>query len=491
MSETLIIIDNQRAWEPYYPSDNVVTFEEYLQNTPVSAAENGARVRIINLCHTNHYLSAGYYCSLLAEARGHSVIPSVRTLNDLSQRKLYRLQIDDIPAMLCKKPPPAENHDQLKIMSFFGMTEDPQYSNIARRLFEHFPCPVLEITLHYSSGWKIDMLKIRSHSVLDDSAETLFAQALDEFSRKVWRRKRSRKQYRYDLAILVDPQEKLPPSNKRALQRFIAAGNSLGIDCELITQRDFPRLPEYDGLFIRATTAINHFTYRFAKRAELEGMVVIDDPTSMLRCTNKIYLADLFRTNRVPSPKTVVLHRGAARQVEQLEARLDYPMVLKIPDGSFSLGVERASSRKELQEMLRRLFRQSTLLLAQEFLYTEYDWRIGVLDNRPIYACRYYMVRNHWQIYQHGASKTASGDFDTLPASDAPRAVVDAAVKGSRPIGNGLYGVDIKEKGGIGYVIEVNDNPSIDSGVEDKHLGSELYRTIMSELLRRMVARRN
>jgi glutathione synthase/RimK-type ligase-like ATP-grasp enzyme len=35
-------------------------------------------------------------------------------------------------------------------------------------------------------------------------------------------------------------------------------------------------------------------------------------------------------------------------------------------------------------------------------------------------------------------------------------------------------------------VIEVNDNPNIDSGVEDQYLGDELYRLIMSEFLRRL-----
>ena len=114
-----------------------------------------------------------------------------------------------------------------------------------------------------------------------------------------------------------------------------------------------------------------------------------------------------------------------------------------------------------------------------------------MLNNEPIFACRYYMVRNHWQIYQHGASKTASGNFDALPTFEAPKAVLDAAIKATRPIGNGLYGVDIKEKAGLGYVIEVNDNPSIDSAVEDLYLGDKLYKIIMTELLRRMEARRN
>ena len=155
------------------------------------------------------------------------------------------------------------------------------------------------------------------------------------------------------------------------------------------------------------------------------------------------------------------------------------------------MGVEKVNDRQELTSAVERLFKKSALLLVQEYLYTEFDWRIGVFNNKPIYACRYYMVRNHWQIYQHGENKTASGNFDTLPTFEAPKAVLDAAMKATRAIGNGFYGVDIKEKNGVGYVIEVNDNPSIDSGVEDKYLGDELYSIIMAELLRRMELRRH
>jgi len=129
------------------------------------------------------------------------------------------------------------------------------------------------------------------------------------------------------------------------------------------------------------------------------------------------------------------------------------------------------------------------LLLAQEFLYTEFDWRIGILDNQPLFACRYYMVKNHWQIYRHG-SRTDSGGFDTLPIADVPHSVVDTALRATRPIGDSLYGVDLKERNGKGCVIEVNDNPSVDRGVEDKYLGMDLYRRVMATLLKRMEARR-
>jgi glutathione synthase/RimK-type ligase-like ATP-grasp enzyme len=66
--------------------------------------------------------------------------------------------------------------------------------------------------------------------------------------------------------------------------------------------------------------------------------------------------------------------------------------------------------------------------------------------------------------------------------------VLRSALAATQPIGDGLYGVDVKERDGKGYVIEVNDNPNIDRGVEDKYLGDELYRLVMGEFLRRMEA---
>ena len=109
------------------------------------------------------------------------------------------------------------------------------------------------------------------------------------FCKSVWRRPRSRRRYRYDLAILHNPQEALPPSSRTAMNKFIRAGGELGLDVDLITPDDFGRLAEYDALFIRETTAVNHHTYRFAKRAENEGLTVIDSPDAILRCSNKVY----------------------------------------------------------------------------------------------------------------------------------------------------------------------------------------------------------
>ena len=94
--------------------------------------------------------------------------------------------------------------------------------------------------------------------------------------------------------MLADPNDPMPPSNKRALKRFVEAGAELGIEVDTISKNDYTKLAEYDGLFIRETTALDNHTYRFANKAEKEDMVVIDDPSSILKCTNKIYLHDLL-----------------------------------------------------------------------------------------------------------------------------------------------------------------------------------------------------
>ena len=51
---------------------------------------------MINLCRSYKYLSKGYYCSLLGEARDHHIMPSLRVINDLNQKSLYTLHLDDL-----------------------------------------------------------------------------------------------------------------------------------------------------------------------------------------------------------------------------------------------------------------------------------------------------------------------------------------------------------------------------------------------------------
>jgi len=210
-------------------------------------------------------------------------------------------------------------------------------------------------------------------------------------------------------------------------------------------------------------------------------MAVIDDPVSIIRCTNKVYLKELLEKEKIPVPASQLIFKANDNSFEEIKNKLGYPFILKIPDGSFSYGMKKINNESELKEAFDILFEKSAILLAQEFIPTEFDWRIGVLNGEPLYACKYFMAKGHWQIYHHSdKGKSKCGLVETIPIYQIPQQVLKTALKATSLIGKGLYGVDIKMIENKVVIIEINDNPSIDHGIEDAILGDELYYKILN-----------
>jgi glutathione synthase/RimK-type ligase-like ATP-grasp enzyme len=490
-SETVLLVDDLRKVPRDVGGRRIVPVIQYL-----TAPEwrDARRVRVVNLCDDTAYHSPGYYASLLAEARGHSVLPGVRTLQDLSRKTLYgpeipemKLDLDDVVRAGAGIPDDDPVPERFTFRVHFGTTPIEALAPLARALFEAFPVPVLNVRLRRRARWRVEWVRVVGWPRVPEEESAFFATALETYLGRRRRRRATPRPARFDVAILHDPEEALAPSNRQALARFIRAGRALGMDVELITARDLPRLPEYDALFIRETTGVDHHTYRFARRAAAEGLVVIDDPDSILRCTNKIYLAEVLARKGIPSPKSVVMAPG---DLSRAADELGFPMILKVPDGSFSRGVFKVEDRAALERRAGELFAASGLLLAQAYTFTSFDWRVGILAGEPLFVCRYHMSRGHWQIMDHSRKGHAGeGAVDSLPVEEAPPLVVQTALRAAAEMGDGLYGVDLKQTPEGVLVIEVNDNPNIDAGVEDTVLGAELYRRIMLEFQRRLEER--
>lgn len=480
---TLIVVDDPAVIAGSDLADMAMSFKEYLEEHP---RKDLPKLRVINICDTIQHLGSGYYCSLLAEARGHKVFPSVNTITDLRNSHLYLAKLGSTMVKGNGRSTLKCEADEKELLIFFGDASDEEFQPLAKKVFNLFPAPILKVSLIWRGGWYVDGIERYGVSDLNEEQRISFWNALKRFTERAWSRHRSKKRHRWEMAILYDPEELQPPSDRHALKKLIGAASKVGILAELITSADYAQLSEYDALFLRETTAIDHHTYRFALKAEVEGMVVIDDTDSILRCCNKVFLHDAFTYNDVPSLKSQAVFDFDERALDHLEETFSYPIVLKLPESSFSKGVFKVDDRKALSERLRELLSQTPIVLAQEYLYTEFDWRIGVLNYRPLYACRYFMARNHWQIYKYGEKKTLGGGYETLPTFEVPRVVLEAAIKAAKVVGNGLYGVDIKQQGNKAFVIEINDNPSIEHKVEDAYLGDELYMLIMSEFARRL-----
>jgi len=483
MQSTLILLDSLVQWKPYYETETLTTAADYLQNEDLSKYP----LLVINLCNTLAYHTEGYYCSLLAQARGHKVLPDVDVLNRIESGALTRM--DDSLQKICYKWMQGKDSEQdfFETDIYFGTTNEQDLNKVARYIFDQLPCPMLRISFANRPKNQIDSVRILSLNELNDKQQDQFAIALDNFNKKVWRQPRQHKASRFDLAILHDPSEQLPPSNKGALNKFISQARKMNINAELITEEDTTRLLEFDGLFIRQTTALNHITYQLSQKAWQANMVVIDDPISIIRCTNKVYLKELLEREKIPTPKSKLIFKNNLPAFEEVRETLGTPIILKVPDGSFSIGMHKVGNENEYNKALESLSGKTSVFLAQEFLPTSFDWRIGIINGEPLYACKYFMARGHWQIYNHqDPSRPKAGAYESVPLSKVPKHVVRHAVRAASLIGKGLYGVDLKETNGASVVIEVNDNPSIDQGVEDDILGDELYRLIIREFVARM-----
>ena len=464
MPEWVILVDSPKDFPNADTPHKVILTKDYLARANLFS---GTRPKIINLSRSFAYQSRGYYASLLAEARSHRIIPSVETMVDLGARQLYAQAVPELEDALMKALAAADDKTvPSRILACFGRVEDRRFDRFARLLFDWFRCPVLDVTIENGDRPQIRRLASVPVTKLAPDELPFFHAALHTHTTREWRGRKNRAAPRYAFAVLHDPKEEMPPSTLSTMKHWSRIAEKLGVEIEPITRRDLPRLAEFDALFIRETTAIDNHTYRFARRAMQEGMPVIDDPISMIRCTNKIYLHELMTANGISVPPTVII--AGRHDLSRAADELGFPMVLKIPDSSFSRGVKKVDNAAELDKLARAWLADSDLLLAQAFMPTDFDWRIGVLGGKPIFACQYLMAKKHWQIFRHRADgKAVEGGFNTIALGEAPPAVLDVGLRAAQLIGDGLYGVDIKETPEGIFVVEVNDNPNIEHGVED------------------------
>ena len=482
--KNLIVVNNVQQWPGEIAGVDVVAAQAYLTDPYYASA---TQVIIYNLCDSYGYQRLGYYVSLLAEARGQKPVPRARTIEDLQSANLVRLLTETLEEWV-QLTLQGQIASTIEWDFYFGLRAGASDDVLGQQLFQLLKAPLLRA--HFEkTGERWQIMSARAVS-LDEIGEqaipAIFVAAQQHFLGRNGRNGKLTAQ-RYGIAILHDPSDTQPPSNPDALSKFAEAAATLGMYTEIITRNDFGRLSAFDGLFIRDTTRVNHYTYRFARQAAAEGLVVIDDPDSILKCSNKVYLAELLSQHDIPAPKTLVVHRN---NLDKVFSTLGSPCILKQPDSAFSAGVTKVSNQAELEAEAEHLFTLTDLFIAQEYLPTAFDWRVGVLDGRVLYVAKYFMAPGHWQIIKRDPVKsTEEGETSALSLSEAPNVVLQQALSAANCIGDGLYGVDVKHIDDRAYVIEVNDNPNLDAGNEDSILKDALYREVMGVFLKRIEAR--
>lgn len=484
----LVVVENVKRFPFHLEGVEVVSAKSYLVEPRFSDLRRAA---VFNLCRNYGYQTVGYYVSLLAAARGHRPLPSVGTLQALGENVLVKIVSDDLEELIERSLDPLDS-GEFRLSIYFGRTPEERHERLSRALFNEFPAPFL--TARFAKvkngdggegNWRLVSVRPLGTSEIPDAhRDFVLEQTRSYFERPS--RVRGPRSYRYELAILWREDDENAPSDERAIRRFVRAFQGQGIDAEVVGPDDYARIAEFDALFLRETTLVEHHTYRFARRALREGLVVLDHPEAIIRCSNKVYQAELFERHEIPCPKTLVLHEG---NVDEVAAKVGLPCVLKRPDGAFSQGVAKAETEEELRALIPALLKESELVVAQEWMPSDFDWRIGVLDKKALWVCKYHMSPGHWQIVRKVGPRTRYGRVEPIAIEDAPPAIVELGVRAASRFGGGLFGVDIKEVGKRAFVMEVNDNPNVDAGLEDAMSKDALYDAVAKWFRERLDAR--
>ncbi|PTX43151.1 glutathione synthase/RimK-type ligase-like ATP-grasp enzyme [Christiangramia gaetbulicola] len=476
-----IVVNQPETWTISSEHLKVISSKDYLTNPEYSTLK---KARIFNLCKDYSYQSKGYYVSLLAEARGHLAIPTVKNIVDLGEPKLVKIVSEDFDDLLQQSLKNIKSQE-FTLSIYFGQNVAAKYRELSAMFFRHFQIPFLRVKFNFTTKWNIKSIKAISESEIPaEHKESMLVFAEQYFAKKRYDTPRT-SNFEYDLAILVQPDDVAPPSNPKALKKFIELGEKMGFYTEIITPKDLSRLSAFDALLIRQSTEVNNEAYAFARKAQQEDIATVDYPDAILKCCNKVYMAEALENAGIPTPKTIIVHKD---NKDSVLGKTGLPVVLKSPDSTFSFGVKKAETEKEYFEVVNAMLKKSDLVIAQEFLPSDYDWRIGILDGKPFYACRYYMAKGHWQIYNWDADKKddQDGNADCLPIEKVPEKILKNAIKSAKLMGKGLYGIDIKEVNSKALVIEINDNPNIDAGVEDEYYGDQVYLDILTAIKNRL-----
>ena len=282
------------------------------------------------------------------------------------------------------------------------------------------------------------------------------------------------------IAILIDSDDKHSPSDTLALKKFEQAAIKCGLTPYFIMAKDIEELKKFNALFIRCMTAESHYSMDFVKKAKELNIISLDNENTILYGSNKanyykhMMNLSVLDLNKIKIPKTYNLAEYLLIPFDCYT--LKFPIICKSPNGFFCENVKKIENRKELNE----IFNNDPYMLLQEYIPTSYDWRIGILNNKPLFACKYWMAKDHWQIAKHENDSIIWGDVECIDLKYAPQGVIDLAIASTKVIGEtGLFGVDIKDYNGQYYLIEVNDNPNIEAGFEDQFLGDKIYLDIM------------
>jgi hypothetical protein len=193
------------------------------------------------------YQSRGYYVSLLAEARGQKVIPSAKTILDLKSPSIVKVLSRDLDEVI-QQSLGAQEQARVHLQHVLRRNVNRKYDKLAHELYKVFQSPLLRARFVKGEKWELRSVRPIPYNDIPEEHLPLREALRHGVLRQEALRWGAGRPQPYDLAILVNPDDKAAPSEPAGHREIPAGRGGHGFRVEIIGPGDIDRIGEYDAL---------------------------------------------------------------------------------------------------------------------------------------------------------------------------------------------------------------------------------------------------
>lgn len=195
---------------------------------------------------------------------------------------------------------------------------------------------------------------------------------------------------------------------------------------------------------------------------EQHRFVCVNSRECLEICADKFRTTQVLKKYEIPVPKTSIVQGENGFELALKEVGGKFPVIVKTLYGSQGLGVFQIDSMESLKSTLQTIWKLAPdqEVLIQEFIETDGDYRIHVINDKIFAAMKRHKVQGDFRANVH-----LGGEVSNF---EVPENMAQIAINANKAVKGIWTGVDIIEnkKTGELVVIEVNSSPGLD-GIED------------------------
>tara|TARA_Y100000310_G_scaffold155067_1_gene154546 strand:- start:690 stop:1769 length:1080 start_codon:yes stop_codon:yes gene_type:complete len=211
-------------------------------------------------------------------------------------------------------------------------------------------------------------------------------------------------------------------------------------------------LQEYDCIYVKGSFRYANLLHSISAMLETKIPYMPLPPYIFSLAHNKLLTQLVLQQHNIPMPKTYI--SSTIEASKELLKKVNYPIVMKFPEGTQGKGVMFADSLASASSLLDALGALNQPFIIQEYVETEgTDIRALVVGDKVVAA-----MRRKAQKEEKRANIHAGGTGEPVQLD---RETMKVALDAAKVLGADVLGVDILE-GPLGpKVIEVNVSPGL------------------------------